>query len=105
MKQFESHGVTFFHNEDFSGDIHMQHERGAGFHVPFAALRALVAPGMTLQLLVQQDMSARALAFEKAIGAALDDLEPRDLRHLAENQPEFAPLVDVLLKRIEDADH
>lgn len=41
MKQFESHGVTFFHNGDFSGDVHMQHERGAGFSVPAAALKAL----------------------------------------------------------------
>jgi hypothetical protein len=40
MKQFESHGVTFFHNGDFSGDVHMQHERGAGFSVPGAALVA-----------------------------------------------------------------
>lgn len=43
MKQFESHGVTFFHNGDFSGDVHMQKERGAGFAVPGAALRALCA--------------------------------------------------------------
>ncbi len=41
MHKFESHGVTFFHNSDFSGDIHMQHERGAGFAVPAAALKAL----------------------------------------------------------------
>jgi hypothetical protein len=41
MKQFESHGVTFFHNGDFSGDVHMQKERGPGFVVPGAALKAL----------------------------------------------------------------
>lgn len=41
MKQFESHGVTFFHNSDFSGDIHMQHARGPGFVVPASALKAL----------------------------------------------------------------
>jgi hypothetical protein len=42
MKQFESHGVTFFHNSDFSGDIHMQHARGPGFVVPADALKALI---------------------------------------------------------------
>lgn len=41
MKRLESHGVTFFHNGDFSGDVHMQHERGPGFVVPGAALKAL----------------------------------------------------------------
>lgn len=43
MKRFESHGVTFFYNGDFSGDVHMQHERGPGFVVPADALKALIA--------------------------------------------------------------
>lgn len=41
MKQFESHGVTFFHNEDFYGNVHVQIAPGVGFSVPSAALKAL----------------------------------------------------------------
>jgi hypothetical protein len=47
MHSFDVGKITFLHNGDFSGDVQIVmppvHGVRAGLHVPFAALKALVA--------------------------------------------------------------
>lgn len=102
MKQFESHGVTFFYREDLSGDVHMQHERGAGFTVPSEALRAFAAELLrqhaerkkrTETLLIAETTAAKlramgveinALQFLTACAAADEELSKQESQPAAD---------------------